>query len=163
MYKTIIAGLAALSLTFTPVQGAAEGLSDRQVGQLIFGLVAAGIIAKALSDSNRRGTAATVPDRHVTPNPLPRNHVAPLRQQQPTGRNPENGRRAALPAACLSRHDTQRGVQRIFGAHCLERNYRNARSLPQQCAIRLRTYEGPREGYAPACLRDYGYQIDRRN
>lgn len=157
MFKTLIAGITALSLTIAPVQVAAEGMSERQVGQLLFGLVAAGIIGKVISDSNRRDRAAPVPvqDRQ--------RHVAPLRQQQPTGRNRQTQARNVVPSACLRSYDTQRGQQQIFGARCLERNFEYARHLPDQCLIRLRTYDGPQQGYTPGCLRDNGYRTDRRN
>ncbi|MEJ6399165.1 hypothetical protein [Yoonia sp. 208BN28-4] len=161
MYKTFMAGLTALSLTLAPAPAAAD-INEREVGQLLFGLVVAGIIGKAISDTNRRDNdrreearQAPVQERHDT--------LRPLRPQQPAFNDRLAGARDVLPSSCLRRHDTQRGVQRIFGQRCLERNYRHARSLPDQCQIRLRTYDGPRQGYAPSCLRDFGYRIDRRN
>ncbi len=155
MYKTFIAGITALSLTFAPVQVSAEGMTDRQIGQLILGLVAAGIIGKAISDNNRDDDAAP------TPIPLPPRNLAPLRQQQPTGRQNEAHSRNGLPSNCLNSYETQRGEQSIFGARCLDRNYAQARSLPDQCFIRLRTYDGPVQGYTPSCLREYGFRTDR--
>ena len=69
-----------------------------------------------------------------------------------------------LPAACLKTYSTNRGRRSIFTRHCMRQNFRWWRNLPRACEIRLPYYDryGDRNyirGYAPTCLRDYGYRV----
>lgn len=153
MFKTLIAGLTALSLSLAPGPATATGLSEDELGQLLFGLVAAGIIGKVIHDNRNREVPAQQTQH------LPRH--APVERQQPRGQQHWQGSNV-LPSACIRQFDTQRGPQRIFGARCLNNRYHDVRSLPAACEIRLRTYDGPRTGYDPRCLRDYGYRSDQR-
>lgn len=74
---------------------------------------------------------------------------------------PKRADRKLLPGDCLQSVDTRDGRVRFFAQDCLERNYSYVNRLPQDCAVRFRSYNGPREGYDARCLRDEGYQLAR--
>ena len=157
MFKTFTAGLLAASLTFTnaaPVQ--ANGLSEDEVGKLLFGLVATAVIANAIKNNrdNDRGRVTV----HQKPRHEPR---ADTRQHQPRGHGVRGGNRRAVPAplprSCMRIIESRHGTQRIFGKRCLEQNYAQAAHMPRSCAVRFNTPRGQRRGYDARCLRNNGY------
>jgi len=166
MFKTVTAGLLAVSLTFTsaaPVQ--ANGLSEDDVGKLLFGLVATAVIANAIKnnrDEDRgRATVQRKPrvevqrqqPRSIAPRHTLRNNL----RGQPQRRNHRAAVPAPLPRECIRHVDSRHGTQRIFGQRCLTRNYAQADHLPRSCAVRFNTNRGQRTGYAARCLRNNGY------
>lgn len=151
MKKTLIAGLTAFSLALTPA-APAQALSDEEVGQILFGLVALGVLGAAIKN-NRSQQAAPAHQPQVSRNP-PAFH-APAPRHQPRA-DP-----AVLPGRCLDRVLTHDGPRRIFGGRCLNRTYDHVANLPGQCRVRLHTSEGPRRGYDAFCLRNHGYRSDR--
>ncbi len=154
MFKPLIAGLTALSLTFAtvaPVQ--AEGFSREDAGKLLFGLVAIAALNAAIENNTRNDPPATqVHDRAPQAN---RN------RGHDWGRLNRHDRRD-LPRECLRGIETRFGTQHMFEQSCLDRNYRQVDSLPARCAVRVYSSNGPRRGYDPLCLREQGYRSDRR-
>jgi len=69
-----------------------------------------------------------------------------------------------LPAQCLLTGVPRRGDSvQVFGARCVERNYRHARYLPAQCRAQMQTRErGVRTVYVARCLRRAGFDVARR-
>lgn len=149
MLKHLIAGIAAASMTFaTPTY--AGGLDRDDVGKLVIGLAAIAALSAATnnrSDNNDRRSAPAVTARNS-------NNWSNLNRQ---------ATRRAIPSACLHRVQTRLGTQRLFGQRCLERNYNFVNSLPNRCAVRVFTSNGPRRGFDPVCLREQGFRSDRRN
>ena len=145
MFKTVIAGVTALSLTLssaTPTH--AGGLSEDDIGKLLFGLVAAVTIGTAIKNNDRqRRQAQTVIPQIEEP-------LISHRSQR------------RLPRRCVENVETHWGQQRILGRDCLNQRYRHAARLPQDCAVRVFTNSGPRNGFDLRCLRDEGFRI-RRN
>lgn len=156
MFKPLIAGIAALSISLvSPAQ--ANGLDREDVGKLLIGLAAIAVIGAAVEQNDRRenrstpahdrnrGSWSDLPDRNNDWSNLPR----------------RNDRRV-IPGDCLRHVETRFGTQRMFGRRCLQRNYHHFSSLPDRCAVRVYTNDGPRRGYDPLCLRQQGYRSDRR-
>ena len=157
MFKPLIAGLTALSLTIATVAPAqAQGLSRDDTGKLLIGLTALAVLGAAINNNDRDKEPATqVHDRDQW-------------SQQGRGNghgwgnlNHQNNRRV-LPGECLRGIETRFGTQRMFVQRCLERNYRQVNSLPARCAVRVYSNDGPRQGFDPLCLREEGYTSDRR-
>ncbi len=147
MYKTIVAGITAVSLTLASAQPTqAQGLSEDDVGKLLFGLVTALAVGAAIKDRNDRDDRP----RAQTHQPV-QQHAAPPRRQN----------RNVLPRNCLRRVSTGYGEHRIFGRRCLRNNYDFTADLPRQCAVRLYTDRGPARGFDPRCLRDQGFRARR--
>ena len=149
MFKPLIAGITALALTLSttaPVQ--ARGLSEDDIGKIIFGLAALAAVG-AIVESNKDSRPRTVTPTH---RPVPEVE-RPQRQRQID--------RRVLPRNCLRGYETRFGTHRMFGARCLRNSYAFAEHLPRRCAVRIFTDAGPRRGFDPACLRNQGY-IARR-
>ncbi len=139
----IAAGLA----TVTAAAPAQAQISTENIGGLIAGAVALGIIAKAIDNQNSRDRErARAASRNQTPVHTP---VTPSR---PSAR--------ALPGACLTAYSVRGETVRYFPAACLTRNYRDADRLPAACRQTIRTPSGNTAVYAPACLRDRGFRVE---
>jgi len=153
MFKFVTAGVTAIALTLTsaaPVQ--ARGLSEDDIGKILFGLVAAGVLSQALQNHQKPRQAAPVPQNYTQRAPAPN-----TRSQS----DPRHRGVAILPRQCLQNVETRFGTHRIFARRCLQRNDVNIRSLPRQCAVRLRADNAIRRGYDPQCMRAAGFRARR--
>ncbi|SEW44876.1 hypothetical protein SAMN04488515_3255 [Cognatiyoonia koreensis] len=166
MFKTLTAGLMALTLTFTSATSVqAQGLTEEDVGKLIFGLLATAAIATAIK--NNQDDRADRPNTHQPRverrQPKPRGVIPerrnPRHERQPNRRNEA---RTVLPRACLDNFEGRFGTQRMLNRRCLTRNFAYANDLPRRCEVRVFTNRGPRNGFDPQCLRQQGYSISRR-
>jgi hypothetical protein len=135
------AGLAMVTVA-SPAQAQ---ITSENIGGLIAGAVALGIIAKALDDRNNSNKRASSQNRGPVHTP-----VTPSR---PTAR--------ALPAECLTAYSVRGETVRYFPAACLTRNYRDADRLPAACRQTIRTPGGNTAVYAPNCLRDRGFRVEQ--
>lgn len=153
MFKTLVAGVTAISLTLASAQPAqARGLSEDDVGKLLFGLVAALAVGAAIKDHNDRPREST--NQHAQ-----RSHDYGDRHSN-AGRT-HRSNPAVLPRECLRRVSTNFGEHRVFGRRCLRNNYNYTADLPRQCAVRLYTDRGPVRGFDPRCLREQGFRARR--
>ena len=152
MFKSLIAGVTAVSLTFARAMPAqANGFDREDAGKLIIGLAAIAALNAALENRNRN-------DRQPE-------QVQDRRQRHPQGWNGHPRRqdnRKVLPSACVREIQTPYGDHRMFMRRCLERNAIRVSQLPDRCEVRLFTNDGPRNGFDPACMRQEGYRSDRR-
>ena len=158
MYKPLIAGITALSLTLVsaaPVQ--AQGMNRDDVGKLIFGIAAIAAIG-AVIDNNKRSDRRSQQTETVHDRSNRNNSWADLNRP----RQRDHGRNRDLPRECLRTVETRFGTQRMFVQRCLERNYARVNRLPERCAVRLYTSNGPRSGFDPLCLQEQGYRSTRR-
>jgi hypothetical protein len=156
MMKSTIAGITALSLSLAGATSAhAQGLDRDDLGKLLFGLVAVTVIGAAINN-DRRENATQVHDRSRRGG----NHNDNWSNRN---RGHDNNGRWVLPGDCLRTVENRFGSQRMFEQRCLERHYRHANRLPERCAVRVFTSDGPRNGYDPLCLREAGYRSDRRH
>lgn len=149
MFKTIIAGATAASLAFTaPAQ--AGGLSEDQIGKLLFGLVATAAIVQLIDNNGQVRTTVK-----TDPKPIlrkPNNGVFSLMQHRA---------RLTLPARCLKTLQTRQREVRMFTRACIDRHYNFRANFPQHCEISVRTANGRRNGWAARCMRQAGYKVDR--
>ncbi|MFT4742780.1 MAG: hypothetical protein ACI91Z_000754 [Yoonia sp.] len=144
MFKTLIAGATALSLTFTPAN--AQGFNEEQIGQIIFGLFATAAIAKIIKDNNGPALAQAEP-------------VAPVVRHPRTPRDA----RKVLPQRCINAFQTDQGRVRMFTRSCIARHYTHAANFPRNCERDVMTRRGFRTGWAVRCMRNAGFRTDRRN
>lgn len=153
MFKIMIAGIAALSLTLASATPS-YALDREEVGKLLIGLAAIAALNAAIENNNRRDEQKDTPVQRGIDRS---NDWAGL------GRGNSSHSQSVVPYVCLQTIETRFGAYRLFGERCLERNYRYVNSLPERCAVRLYTANGPARGYDPLCLRDEGYVSDRRD
>lgn len=154
MYKTFIAGITALSLTLssaTPAQ--ANGFSEEDIGKFLLGLFATAAITSAIKNNQDEPEA---PPAWIAPRPSKPQAVHVPRH--PNGIRDNK----VLPRACLRNFDTRFGNIRMFQRNCMRDNYRFVNNLPRSCTVRIATYNGPRNGWDPLCLRQAGYTTRRR-
>lgn len=136
MFKQFITAVATVALiTATATQAAATDNRNPDVGQVIGGLALLTIIGLALTEDRR-----AEPRRDTVVRPVP-----------------ANGQR--LPVQCLIGVPTSHGPVDIYGARCLEQEYRFADRLPARCATTVDgAWGGARRGYDPRCLEINGFR-----
>lgn len=149
MHRKFITLIVAAAVAGTSFAAPARADSDDIAGAL-FGIAALALLGKALS--NRNDDRAPVVQQHYQPNPSP---VRP----RPL---PQSFTRYDLPGQCLRSYRVNNKSVRLFGAGCLQRNYRFTNSLPYACQLQFNNQNGSRTGYEPLCLRERGYRIARR-
>ncbi len=154
MLKTLTAGITALSLTLgSAAPSQAQGLSEDDIGKILFGLATLAVIGKIVderADDNNRNRSVEVTRTHRSIN---------TPQVQRTHRPRVD--RTVLPRDCLRGYETRFGTHRMFSARCLRNNYAFADHLPRGCSVRIFTTDGARRGFDPACLRGQGYTARR--
>ncbi len=162
----IVASIALASASFMPNAASADG---NDLAKAIAGIVAVGIIAKAIDNRNDRGRASTttragrlgsieqtfdgrrVIDRRVRD------------YEQRKGPKAKRGyKKKALPQACLRVVETDRRDRLAYGSRCLNRNYRHASKLPVSCETVVRTNRGFRTVFGARCLRRDGWKVATR-
>lgn len=133
--SVLIAALAAMSLTASPAAAHDRG----RFVKVLAGATALVIIGKAIEESTHSRTRVIVPSGggHVGPG-----YVV----------------RKSLPSGCIRTYIGRKGHVRLFSSHCLSTHFAHFNSLPGACARKVRTHDGLRWGYRPACLRKHGYR-----
>lgn len=136
--RPILAMSLAASIALSPV-AATPARAGGDAGKVIGALIVLGLIGAAIHNSDVQATPRPRPD--------PRSHKR-------------------LPAGCMKTFETRFGSETFVGRNCLERNFRHWASLPQQCALTIRTpgsrgHDVRRAVYQPRCLRQHGFRIGR--
>ncbi len=150
MFAKLIATIAGAAMLIGVAGARPAQAGDDDVARALAVIAGLAILGKVIKDRNddqavtRHGQINTFNDR-LAPRPLP-----------------QKAKRKLLPGNCLRSFETRRGTVRMFGRKCLNNSYRHVNSLPQHCAVRVRTNQGPRAGYEARCLRHQGYQLARR-
>ena len=171
--KLAIAAAAAISLAAAPMAASAAP-DNEDIARTLAGLAILGIVAKAASDRKERRSSVSrdsnvdygrieddqyydrFDDRRVIRGEIDRGDYR---------RGPKDARgykRAALPERCLLNVDTGRRDFLAYGSRCLQRNYKFARKLPQDCEWQVRTDRGIRNVYDARCLRRDGWRVAGR-
>jgi hypothetical protein len=163
IHRQFIAAVAAAAVAITAFGAAPARAGNDNLGKALAalaGLAVLGVMIKnarddkptaqhqkiyRYGDTGRDDRIGRGGDDRVHPRPLP----------------PRVGYKL-LPQQCLRSVDSRDGRMRVFGQHCLERNYRHVNSLPNSCATRFRTERGTRHGYGARCLSRHGYQLARQ-
>jgi hypothetical protein len=169
MSRKFISAVLAASITVTGLSVQTADAGNRDLERFLVGATALLIIGAAINDSNKSQRQAAPVDepryhgknRHkghknknhanndyyVQPRPLPK-HVS----------------RKLLPARCERTAWTRQGHIQVLAANCLNRNYRDAASMPRQCGGNFKfgnKNRGRRLAYTKQCLVNFGYRIGR--
>jgi hypothetical protein len=157
MYKTFIAGITAVSLILSSAAPAqANGLDQKDVGQILFGLIVAATVAQGVR--NHRTQTPALADVIVSQQP----------RSQGNGHNgPRYGqlnqsRVSVLPGRCVRKFDTRKGNVRMMTRRCIARHYDHAVNFPRRCERDVMTNRGFRSGWAMRCLRNNGFTVAGR-
>jgi hypothetical protein len=147
MFKSLIVGVTAVSLTFgAALPAQANGLDRDDAGKIIFGLVALAALGAAIENRNDDDRQSSITQ---TRSP----------QRQPTHGH-DHRHQTRLPSECL--REIGRNAP-IFTRNCLQQNDVRVNALPNRCEVRASTGNGSHNGFNPTCLRQEGYRIDRRH
>jgi hypothetical protein len=143
----VVAAGIALAAPAAPARAQAA-LGQENLGTWVAGAVALGLIARALEEErerernrDRRGAGRNPVHTPVTPDRI--------RDLRP------------LPASCLTTYRVGNRTVDYLRESCLDRSYRDADRLPASCRQTIRTAEGSRAVYAPGCLQDRGFRLER--
>jgi len=145
MTRTFVSALLAATLALTSL-GAAPAHAGNDDLKRILGGVATVIILGATYDHLR--------DRNRRVQPVTRDHVRPGHG----GSYRPDRHTQIVPEQCLRTTETRQGTMRYFARPCLRHTMRNVNALPEACAFEVRGHGRPIIGYAPRCLRDYGWR-----
>ncbi len=149
LHRKFIAFVLATSLAITGFS-AAPARADEDVAKIIAGLAVLGLLGAAINrDRHRSDYVARAPTNPVIVHPQPR----PL---------PPRVARYDLPGKCLRNFPAFRGGRNLMGQKCLQKHYRHARALPQQCRVTFWNGRRHKNAFKPRCLRQNGYRIVRR-
>ena len=174
MARKFIATVLTAAVIVTGFNAApARAMDIRDVAQAAAGIAAVAIIANQLNKS-RDGGQSSLSSRSSTGQIFaPAQRAPQYGYVQPHhghgGQHfvkprplPDRVARKALPAACLQTVEDRRGrAVNILGQHCLENNFRGARSLPAACKVDVQSNRGWRTAYDATCLTRAGYSIAR--
>ncbi|MEM1006103.1 MAG: hypothetical protein AAF496_02155 [Pseudomonadota bacterium] len=152
MHRKFIALIVATAITITGVSVSQARAAD--TGDILGGLAAIAIIGAAVNHYNKekrkdREAAARQNTPVYTAPQINRHKVKPL---------PRRVARYDLPQRCLRTHEGY-GQRPVLGTQCLDRHYKHANSLPEQCKIGFWNGKKIRRAYEPACLRQQGYRV----
>jgi hypothetical protein len=156
MKAILISILAAGLFATTPV---APARADAQeVAGVVAGVVALGLIARAI---NQRNEAAKAQAAEVTRD---RTLVHDAWQPWTPDARPDTRRSQArlLPEACRIRVNGGGPDQFAYERQCLTRTYAHRKALPAHCEWKTRTDRGWRSVYGERCLARAGYLAEDR-
>ncbi|RYG91096.1 hypothetical protein EU803_08325 [Loktanella sp. IMCC34160] len=144
MKKPLIALLLSATIAWTgAAPTAVQAGDDEDLLRILLGIATVAIIADAVNDRRNQSQPANNGQNW-------NHHVIPSRQR-------------VLPAECVVEVDVRRGRDiTMLGRRCMERNYRWANRLPEQCELTVETRRHDRSGYSIPCLRRAGYEIGQR-
>jgi len=170
--KLAVSVATALGIAVAPVPAAAD---TEDVAKVLAGIAVLGIIAKAVDDRNDRRSAETVTSSDAWSDRTRFGSIdQPYDGRTVRGelRRPDDLRHGKvtgykkndpLPDRCLLVLDADRGRDRlVYGQRCLERSYKFANKLPEQCQTLVRTDNGRRVVYGAQCLAQDGWRVARR-
>tara|TARA_R110002049_G_scaffold57469_3_gene157549 strand:+ start:1204 stop:1629 length:426 start_codon:yes stop_codon:yes gene_type:complete len=141
-------------------------MNEDQIGKILFGLIASGVLANIFFNKQNDATPPVVTPRPWTapvvapPVVAPHPHGPRTVDVPPRPRDTRNAK--IIPRGCLKNFDTRFGNYRMFQRSCMRENYRFVQSLPRACRVRIVTRKGARNGWDPQCLRQAGYTARRR-
>lgn len=151
MPRTFAAAMLSATLALTTMGSAAPAHANNDDLKRILGGVAAVVILGATIDNLRDR------NRRADP-PVARHDPKPLRDRHHDKRYDRRHDSRIVPSQCLRSVDSRHGPRQYFARPCLRRTMSDAHRLPQACAITVQRQRGPIIGYAPRCLRDYGWR-----
>lgn len=144
MFKALLVPVLATGLAFGGSAQKAEALTAEEVAAIAAGLIIVGAIS---SSNNNRATKVT--------------RTSPATSLGHSVRN--SNRRDVLPANCVRRFNTDRGVRNLAIQRCLTRAGFNANRLPDRCEVRVRTDRGVRTAFRQRCLENAGFRFRNIN
>nr|WP_170540205.1 hypothetical protein [Ruegeria arenilitoris] len=151
MHRKFIALVVATAVAITGVSASQAKAADAH--DILGGMAAIAIIGAAVNHYNKekRKERVTRQNNYVhQPQNVRPDHIRPL---------PRRVARYDLPQRCLKTYNGYSKKRPLLGPNCLEKHYKHANSLPQQCKVGFWDGKKVKRAYEPACLRQKGYRV----
>ncbi|WP_170391180.1 hypothetical protein [Ruegeria arenilitoris] len=151
MHRKFIALVVATAVAITGVSASQAKAADAH--DILGGLAAIAIIGAAVNHyyKEKRKERVTRQNNYVhQPQNVRPDHIRPL---------PRRVARYDLPQRCLKTYNGYSKKRPLLGPNCLEKHYKHANSLPQQCKVGFWDGKKVKRAYEPACLRQKGYRV----
>ncbi|WP_170582511.1 hypothetical protein [Ruegeria arenilitoris] len=151
MHRKFIALVVATAVAITGVSASQAKAADAH--DILGGLAAIAIIGAAVNHYNKekRKERVTRQNNYVhQPQNVRPDHIRPL---------PRRVARYDLPQRCLKTYNGYSKKRPLLGPNCLEKHYKHANSLPQQCKVGFWDGKKVKRAYEPACLLQKGYRV----
>ncbi len=137
----------------------AQAQNNDRVLSTLAGLVALGLVAKAIDDHNDRDRARASAARNAT-------RLGPTTQEvwgqvAPRSQRPQR-QSLRLPNECRRRILTDHGDRFAYARGCLNRTYAFSDQIPASCSRQVRTQRGTRTVYGARCLQRNGFRVEAR-
>jgi hypothetical protein len=153
--KTIVISLLVAALSIATPASPARADSQEAAG-LLAGIVAIGLMARAINERNAADRAEAEAEAGVLPDAVTRNDA-----WRPYRVNPRAAQAQLLPETCLI--DGHRGLDTaLYDRRCLERTAARPGDLPDYCELKIRTDRGWRAAYGESCLMREGFRPEYR-
>ncbi len=163
MHRKFIALIIATAVAITGLSASKTRAAD--TGDIIGGLAAIAIIGAAVNhyqkekrDDDRRKKKAARKHKEVSRRQIDR-HYAPNAKRHHARRLPNRVARYNLPQRCLRTYRAYSGTRPLLAPNCLNKHYKHANNLPQQCKVGFWNGKKVKRAYEPACLRQKGYRV----
>jgi hypothetical protein len=151
--KTIVISLLVAALSIATPSSPAKADTQEAAG-LLAGIVAIGLMARAINDRNAADRAEAEEQARV--GAVTRNDA-----WRPYRVDPRTAKAQLLPETCLidgpSRLDTA-----LYDRRCLQRSAARPGDLPDYCELKVRTDRGWQSAYGETCLMREGFRPEYR-
>lgn len=151
MHRKFIGLVVATAIAITGISASQARAADAH--DILGGLAAIAIIGAAINHYNkdqRRDRVARQNYYVQKPQDVRPNHIRPL---------PKRIARYDLPQRCLKTYKSYSKKRPLLGTSCLQKHYKHANSLPQQCKVGFWNGTKVKRAFEPACLRQKGYRV----
>ncbi|MEX0327484.1 MAG: hypothetical protein AB3N07_02080 [Ruegeria sp.] len=162
MHRKFIALIVATAVAITGISASNARAADAR--DILGGLAAIAIVGAAIhhySNQERKDRAQTVTRAPRYEYQKPKKNVRKKAKKNHYNARPLPDRvaRYDLPQRCLRTYKNYSGSRPLLGPSCLNKYYKHAGKLPNQCKVGFWNGKQVKRAYEPACLREYGYRI----
>ena len=163
----MIATVTSLALTSAVLLPAPAQADGDDLARALAGIVAVGIIAKAIDsrsdrsrETARAGRLGSIEQTYYYNGRVIDGEIRDYKASRPKATR--GYKKLPLPKSCLRWIETRRGDRLAYGSQCLDRRFKHAKKLPDHCETAVRTSRGFRTVYGATCLGRDGWVVARR-
>ncbi len=157
MHRKFIALIVATAVAITGISASQARAADAR--DILGGLAAIAIIGAAVNHYQNEKREEEKARRHKHKQKQKRKQPARKAKKHHVRPLPDRVARYDLPYRCLRTYDGYSSDRQLLGPKCLQKHYKHANSLPNQCKVGFWNGNKVKRAYEPACLRQKGYRV----